>query len=167
MRKWQVSSIKLAYDTYLGKLEAKIVSTENGDYVIRDKNYFPSAGREVANLTTKDILNWRVINLSSRKLWAPQNPDEEPYIIKHYYENDNSFNMSVRRFYRESICETCRLYTRYHSDGHLLSHAVNKLHPPKSIIVTEIIFPKQWSPLPNLQRVWNKKLDEMNKWINW
>jgi Ser-tRNA(Ala) deacylase AlaX len=66
--------------------------------------------------------------------------------------------------------ETRKLYARYHSAGHLLSNAVNKLYPgidgcngnhfPKTAFV---IF--EGSPLPNLQELKQKLGEQVNELV--
>src|SRR5439155_19936212 len=128
---------------------------ENGDYVIFDRTIFhPQGGGQPDDQGHFELKNKQFI---IKKLSAPRNPDEEPYLIKHYYEKDDLFNMEeqVNQMVLQKInMETRKLYARYHSAGHLLSNAVNKLHPeidgcngnhfPKTAFV---IF--EGNPLPN------------------
>ena len=119
-------------DTYLNNFEARIIEVgndDNGDFV---KVY------------------------CQKKLWAPRNPEEEPYLIKHYHEKDASFKMEevINEMALKVInMDTRKLYAR--SAGHLLSNAVNKLYLeldgcngnnfPKSVLF-------EGSLLPNLSR---------------
>jgi alanyl-tRNA synthetase len=161
-------------DTYLDKLEAKIVEVgkdEDGSYVIFDKTIFhPQGGGQPDDQGYFELKNKQIL---IKKLWAPRNPDEEPYLVKHYYEGDDLFNMEeqVNQTVLQKInMETRKLYARYHSAGHLLSNAVNTLYPeidgcngnhfPKKAFV---IF--EGSPLPNLQELKQKLGEKVNELV--
>ncbi|RIB20083.1 Threonyl/alanyl tRNA synthetase, partial [Gigaspora rosea] len=161
-------------DTYLNKLEAKIIEAgndENGDFIIFDKTIFhPQGGGQPDD---EGHFALEGIKFSVRKLWAPRNPEEVPYLIKHYYENNNSFNMKERinqTALQEINIDTRKLYARYHSAGHLLSNAVNKLYPdldgcngnhfPKTAFV---IF--EGKSLPNLQELKQKVNELVNELV--
>ncbi|CAG8770704.1 4023_t:CDS:1, partial [Funneliformis caledonium] len=91
-----VNSTELIYyrDTYLDKLEAIIVEVgrdENGDFIIFDKTIFhPQGGGQPDDKGHFKLKNKQFV---VKKLWAPRNFNEVPYLVKHYYEKEEPFNI--------------------------------------------------------------------------
>ncbi|CAB4491599.1 ThrRS/AlaRS common domain-containing protein [Rhizophagus irregularis] len=161
-------------DTYLDNFEAKIIAIGNdddGEFVIFDRTIFhPQGGGQPDD---QGYFKLKDKQFTIKKLLAPRNPEYDPYLIKHYYEKSDSFNMEkeINQTVLQVInMETRILYARYHSAGHLLSNAVNKLYPeldgcngnhfPKTAFV---VF--EGSPLPNLQGLKHKVNDFVNELI--
>jgi alanyl-tRNA synthetase len=129
-RMTNISTERIYYtDTYLDKLEVKILEIgqdENGSYVIFDKTIFhPQGGGQPNDEGYLEIAGQRY---PVKKLVAPRNPYEEPYIIKHYYDGEGDFLKGDKVI--QTIDRAKRLLcSRLHSAGHLLEDTVNQIYP--------------------------------------
>lgn len=120
-------------DSYLFQLEAKILDLgqdEQGSYLICDRTLFhPQGGGQPDD---KGQIHIGSTQLTVMKLAAPRDPNEVPYVIKHYYTSSSTDLACLKTgaaLTQTLDRETRTLYARYHSAGHLLSHAVNQLYP--------------------------------------
>jgi alanyl-tRNA synthetase len=125
-----ISTKRIYYnDTYLDKLEVKVLETnkdENGNYFISDKTIFhPQGGGQPADEGYLEVNNRQH---TITKLAAPRNPHEEPYIIKHYYEEEINF-LKGGKVIQVINMEKRLLYSRLHSAGHLIEDTVRQIFP--------------------------------------
>ncbi len=119
-------------DSYLFSTEATIQdigTDEKGEYVVFDRTIFhPQGGGQPDDTGYFEV---KGVKHPVIKLDAPRNPNETPYVVKHYFESQQGGDpIEVDAVARQVIDQDNRkMYARYHSAGHLLSNAVEQLYP--------------------------------------
>lgn len=120
-------------DTYLETLDVKVLSIGNdelGNYLIFDKTLFhPQGGGQPDD---KGWIEAGENKFEVVKLVAPRDPNENPYVIRHYFSSQPNWEaiLRINSTVKQKInMETRLLNARYHSGGHILSNAVNTLYP--------------------------------------
>jgi len=162
-------------DSSLSQLSAKVVDLgkdEEGQFVVFDKTLFhPQGGGQPDDQGYFEVEGTRFV---VKKLSAPSNPQAIPFIIRHYYDISEAekTKLKVDQVVLQKIdLEIRRLHARYHSAGHLLSNAVNRLCPSLDGCGGHH-FPKQASvsfegiPTPEILQELKQKVPELvNKFV--